>query len=158
MDSRYCNARTYVADGVVADRNICNRADWAQGLRGRTCLVFRRQQDRISNLAETAPAVFKYIALDQNASGVFELQVILDHEWVPADPAGEAGLAGHPGQWLEEVIATDFDVGRRGGCTPATEQNVFRRRFKEVSGDLVHSVSCGASAAKEHVRVGASSG
>ncbi len=69
-----------VADAVIADRNVCDRADWANVGGGPRCLVLRSQQNGITHLAEASPTVFEYVAFDQHPFRVLQLEVVLHDE------------------------------------------------------------------------------
>src|ERR1039458_9390895 len=58
---------------VVTDRHIRNHAFWTS-----VVLALRREQNRISRLRETTPAVLQQVRLEQHPDSTLQLKIILD--------------------------------------------------------------------------------
>src|SRR4051794_15791292 len=144
------NSRTTVTESVVAYRNIRDFTGCTA-----TGLVLWRQQQGVSRLTKAAPGVFKDIAFDQDALGVFEFQQVLHHEGIAGWPANKVWLTGHPHQGLEEMVVADFDVCRSCSGRTAAEQNAFGGSLKKIVGDFVWAAGEVAVAAADYLCVGA---
>src|SRR6266566_3445699 len=101
-----------MADLVIANGDIRDRADRTEVCAIYPSLVLRCQQDRIATLAEPAPIVLEDISFHQDANGIFQFEMIFNHKRIAADPTDESWLALLPSQGLEEVIVANLNISR----------------------------------------------
>src|SRR4029450_5658612 len=98
-----------VSHDVLPERHVPDR-----GPRCSTLLVPDGEEDGEPILI-VPPVVFEEIALGEHPAGVFQLEEILDRP----RPPGISRMPDLPGQWLEEMVAADLDIGgdeiRNGG-------------------------------------------
>src|SRR5258708_22709199 len=150
LDSAPGMRYTYVADGDVG--HLAQRTDEGPepALGG---LILRGEQNGITGLAKTSPAVFHNIRLDQHSSRILEFKVILDDERMTVRSAHEVRAALHPLQGLPEVILQDLDFGRGSRSRSAAEQDGLTRGFQEIPLDLEGTVLGVAVAAGDRMGV-----
>ena len=91
-----------MAQDVIAEGHVFHRRP------GRRAVgIAHGKEDREAILVGW-PVVLEEIAVDEHSAGVLQLEEVLDG---PLD-AGIARIADAPGQWLEEVVVPDFNIGR----------------------------------------------
>src|ERR1700723_233512 len=120
-----------VTDAVVAQRDI---GDFA--LRAQVALASRGEQDGKAGLRESAPTVLHEIRLEEHANTAFQLQMILDDDWIAAAGRGIAGFAFFPEHGAEEMVPANLEVGGIDFGSGAAKEDVLSRGFEKIVEDL----------------------
>src|ERR1700687_890375 len=103
-----------MTNGGVTNGNVCNLTDGTDALTA-VPLVLGCEQHTEPILAEASPGILGDIAFEQYPLSILELQQVLHDEGIVSRAAHESGLAFQPGERLEKVVSSNFDVGRGDG-------------------------------------------
>src|SRR5581483_229146 len=117
---------------VVAEGDVMDSAR-----RAATVLVLGIQENRRAVLS-LGPDVLEQVSLNQFAYRSFVFQRVLDDK----SSAEVRRTALPPGEWFEQVIATEFHITDVGAGTAATPQDRGSCSFQEVVDDLDRTGAC----------------
>ena len=137
-----------MVDLVVPNCYIGDAAEWAL-----VPLVNRCEENGEAGLCESTPYVFEYVSLEEDPLGIFQFEMVLDDIRIAGVRANKIGLTGFPDHGLEQMVATDLYVRRRGSSWSSAKQNVFTGSLQEIIQDLVRSPRCITTATIDGLRV-----
>jgi len=140
---RQLEAAAHVTDGVIAECDVGYRANCA------VTIVLGGRDDGETGLRKSSSSIFHDVAFDQNTLHILKFQMILDHKL----DSDETGLAGQPDHGLEEMVASNLDVGWSLRGSTAAEDDAFSGRFQKVVYDLVGSIGNRAISSCHRLRI-----